>query len=97
VVGDAVLLVVAGFCAIAMGLGPPFCLFVVGLVGVGGFRARRHTWWGLAMTAASLMAGIGVISGLGVMLIVKLWVAVFFTVAVLRVAARRRLPGNDEL
>jgi hypothetical protein len=43
------------------------------------------------------MAGIGVISGLGVMLIVKLWVAVFFTVAVLRVAARRRLPGNDEL
>jgi hypothetical protein len=87
---DGVLLLVAGFCAIAMGLGPPFWMVMIGLVAVGGFRGRRERWWGLAVAAAAGVALLGMLYGMGLMLIAKLSVITFVIVAIARLAARRR-------
>jgi hypothetical protein len=90
VAADAFLLIVAGFCAIAMGLGPPFWMLMIGLVAVGGFRVRRDRWWGLAVAAAAGVALLGMLYGIGLMFLAKLSTLTFVIVAIARQVARRR-------
>jgi hypothetical protein len=96
VVADAVLVGVAGFCAIAMGLGRPFWLFMIGLAAVGGFRARLRTWWGLATALAAFAAAVGVLYGFGVILIVQVCAGLFVIVAVTRLATHRQGPDGGQ-
>jgi hypothetical protein len=96
VVADAALVSVAGFCAIAMGLGRPFWLFMIGLAAVGGFRARLRAWWGLATAIAAFAAAVGLLYGFGVMLIVEVSIGLFLIVAITRLAThRQRAPGSE--
>jgi hypothetical protein len=89
IVVDAVLLVVAGFCAIAMGLGTPFALLMIGLAALAGFRARRQTWWGLALAASTSFAALGLLTGLGLLLVAKLSAGSFVAVVIARFFVRR--------
>jgi hypothetical protein len=78
----------AVFCAIALGVGN-WLFAVLGMVlAIGGFRARRRRWWGLALGAAGLGMTAGALAGWRATGVTFMMVLIFAVLTALRVLGR---------
>ncbi len=87
---------VALFCLIALGLGPPVFAIAGVALAVWSFRRRRHSWWALAASAAGLAEAIGALAAIRGRSVVLATVATFAAFLALRLVAFRWLRRDQD-